>query len=48
MFDENCIFWYLIGSRASDSEDENEVRVVPDTSQWKRRGKAGDVYHSGQ
>jgi hypothetical protein len=48
MFGENCISWYLIGSRASDSKDENEVRVVPDTSQWKRGAKAGNVYDGGQ
>jgi hypothetical protein len=48
MFGENCIAWNLIGSRASDSEDEDEVRVVPDTSQWKRGGKAANMYHSGQ
>jgi len=40
--------WDPIGSRTSDSKDEDKIGVVSYTSRWKQGRKAGNMYHSGQ
>jgi len=37
------LHWNPLGSRAPDSKDEDEIRVVSYTGRWKRRWKAGNL-----